>query len=346
LVAVSVLLPEIRTWAEWGKMFTDVQLWAPVVRAICCRESILCQDVEAGYPGTHAVYIVDRAYVVKVYAPFCREDYDLECDLYPILACNPQIPAPLLLAHGTWRDRIDWPYIVMDYVPGRPIGEVQADIPPSNRVGIASHLGCILRQLHSTPLDPIRALDPSGQDWQQFVRLRKTEFVREFREREVLPPNVIDQCAEWLESVWNEVQAEHLVLLNGDVTEDHVLVERQDGTWRVSGLIDFGDALIGPAEYEWIALWFGALDCEAQSMRAFLASYDPDIRIDEGFVRRAMALTMLHEFSAGIVRWVLERLGDPPVRCLEELEQVLWGSLFDGRNGEQAYAAREECDLR
>jgi hygromycin-B 7''-O-kinase len=333
LVAVSVLLPEIRTWAEWGKMFTDVSVWAPVVRAICRREAIPCQEVEAGYPGTHAVYMVDRTYVVKVYAPFCHEDYDLECDLYPLLARNPQIPAPLLLAHGIWRDRIDWPYIVMDYVAGRPIGEVRADISPSNRVGIASRLGCILRQLHATPLDAIRALDPSGQDWRQFVRSRKSEFVREFREQEVLPPGVIDQCSAWLESVWNEMQAERLVLLNGDVTQDHVLVERQAGIWRVSGLIDFGDALIGPAEYEWIALWFGALDREAESMRAFLDAYDPGIRSDEGFVRRAMAFTLLHEFSAGTVRWVLERLGDPPVRCLEQLEQVLWGSLLEGGNG-------------
>lgn len=96
-----MLLPAIQTWAEWGQMFTDVEQWAPVVRAICRREALSCQDIEAGYPGTNAVYIVDRAYVVKVYAPFCHKDCDLECDLYPLLAFDSQIPAPRLLAHGT-----------------------------------------------------------------------------------------------------------------------------------------------------------------------------------------------------------------------------------------------------
>ena len=87
-----MLLPAIRTWAEWGEMFTNVAQWAPVVRAICRKEGIPCRDLEAGYPGTNAVYIVDRTCVVKVYAPFCHEDYALECDLYPILARDPQIP--------------------------------------------------------------------------------------------------------------------------------------------------------------------------------------------------------------------------------------------------------------
>jgi hygromycin-B 7''-O-kinase len=329
-----MLLPEIRTWAEWGQMFTDVNQWAPVVRAICDRESIPCRDIEAGYPGTNAVYMVDRAYVVKVYAPFCHEDYELECDLYPVLERDPQIPAPGLLARGIWEDRIEWPYIVMDYMPGRPIGEVWDGIPPSNRVEIAAHLGRILRHLHSTPLDSFAALDSSGREWRRFVHLRKAEFVQQFHQEAALSPQVIDQCAAWLNSAWEDVQSERLVLLNGDVTQDHVLVEQQGGAWRISGLIDFADALIGQVEYEWIALWFGALDRDAEAMRACMAAYDPSIVLDGNWARWAMAFTLLHEFSAGTIRWVLERIGYPLVDSVEELGDLLWGDLVAGGIGD------------
>jgi hygromycin-B 7''-O-kinase len=335
-----MLLPAIRTWAEWGQMFTDLEQWAAAVRAICHREGIPCRDIEAGYPGTNAVYIVDRTYVVKVYAPFCHADYDLECTLYPLLAREPQIPAPRLLARGTWQDRIDWPYIVMDYLPGQPIREVWKDIPPGNRADVADHLGRILRRLHSIPVDAIQApelllaLSASGREWRRFVRSRRLEFAQHFRQETALPSQIIDQCAAWIESVWDDVQADRLVLLNGDVTEDHVLVQRQDGLWRISGLIDFADALIGQVDYEWIALWFGALNGEAEAMRACMMAYRPAVQLDKSFVTRALAFTLLHQFGAGIVRSLLERRGNPEVHSLGELTDLLWGNLAKGGIGD------------
>jgi hygromycin-B 7''-O-kinase len=323
------LLPVVRTWSEWARIFTDIELWTPVVRAICRREGVGCRDIQPGYPGTNAVYVVDRAHVVKVYAPFCHRDYELERELYPILAHDPQIPAPHLLAWGTWQDRVEWPYIVMDYLPGRPIGEVRDHILPSNRVAIAAHLGHILRRLHATSLDALGALDGSGREWRRFMCSRKGEFAEQFRREKALPPKVIDQCETWLTSVWEDVQSEHLVLLNGDVTQDHVLVQQWDGVWRISGLIDFADALIGQVEYEWVALWFGALDREAEPMRACIAAYDSDRALDQQFAKRAMAVTLLHEFSAGSIRWVLDRMGNPCVRSFAALQDLLWGDLAE-----------------
>jgi hygromycin-B 7''-O-kinase len=335
-------------------MFTDVEQWAPVVRAICRREGIPCQEIEAGYPGTNAVYVVDRRYVVKVYAPFCHDEYELECVLYPILAHDPEIPAPMLLAQGTWPDRIDWPYIVMEYLPGCPVREARHSISPSNHVGIGLQLGRLLRRLHATPLrsiparNSLAALDRSGRAWCQLVRRHKSAFAQQFRRETALSPRVIDQCATWLELVWDDVLTDRLVLLNGDVTEDHVLVQRQNGMWRITGVIDFADALIGQAEYEWIALWFGALDRDGKAMRACLAEYDPaipltgvsdqpggdSVRPDRSFVGRAMAFTLLHEFGAGIVRSVLEQVGNPPVRSFGDLVDVLWGNLIEEGMGD------------
>ena len=83
---MGFLLPQIRTWAEWGQLFTDVELWTPVVREICLLESICFRQIKAGYPGTNAVFCLGRdrtgpdgdacgRFVVKIYAPFCRGHY-------------------------------------------------------------------------------------------------------------------------------------------------------------------------------------------------------------------------------------------------------------------------------
>ena len=81
-----MLLPDIKTWQEWGGMFTDVAQWRAAVDEICRREQIRYRQIMAGYPGTNAVFVLDRSYVVKIYAPFCHEDFDLERTLYPILS--------------------------------------------------------------------------------------------------------------------------------------------------------------------------------------------------------------------------------------------------------------------
>ena len=47
------MLPEIRTWSEWGRLFTDAALWAPAVREVCRQTQLPVTEIEAGYPGTN-----------------------------------------------------------------------------------------------------------------------------------------------------------------------------------------------------------------------------------------------------------------------------------------------------
>ena len=115
-----------------------------------------------------------------------------------------------------------------------------------------------------------------------------------------------------------------LILLNGDLTEDHILLQQNGGKWRISGLIDFGDALVGPREYEWVALWFGALDSDYGCLAAFMKSYDPSIKLDDAFFHRMMAFTFVHEFGMDIIAWILERMGSPQITSLQELQALLW----------------------
>ena len=326
-----MLLPVVRTWKEWGELFTDVPRWRAAVEEICCRESIPLCPVQAGYPGTNAVFILDQAYVVKIYAPFCHEDFYLERELYPILERDPRIPAPRLIAQGILDDQMPWPYIVMDFKPGDPIRQVRAQISRANLTAIASEMGEIVRALHSTPLEQLQTMDRSPEGWARFVQARLEGCLEENRREGVLPETAIGEIPALLASLQLDRDEPALVLLNGDLTEDHLLVHRSplqqgDSEWYISGLIDFADALVGPQEYEWIALWFGALDRDRACLRAFMESYDPGVELDSAFSRRAMAFTFLHEFGAPIVATILRRLGNPHLRSIQELQEILWGS--------------------
>jgi Ser/Thr protein kinase RdoA (MazF antagonist) len=139
-----------------------------------------------------------------------------------------------------------------------------------------------------------------------------------------LPLSILRQIPHFLTSVLAEMGTPPLRLVNGDLTEDHLLLEQRAGRWQISGLIDFADSLVAPVEYEWGALWFSGLARDAACLRQFMAAYDAALPLDAAFFRRAMAFTFLHEFSAAILAEVMKELHHPAVHSIAELQTLLW----------------------
>jgi hygromycin-B 7''-O-kinase len=321
-------LPAPRTWQAWGQVFLDVDIWTPPVQEICRRARLPVRSIEAGYPGSNAVFVVNRhtpdEAVVKIYAPLCPEDFALERVLHPILSLWPEIGAPRLLAEGTLGADGAWPYIVLSFLTGEPIREVREDIPRRDLLAIAHDLGRRLRVLHSIPTADLGALDTTPEAWRRTSERHLSQSVEKLRARKALPKTVIERIPAFVRAVLQESTASPMVLVSGDVTEDHVMLAERDGRWSVTGLIDFADALIAPREYEWVALWFSALDQDAGCLRRCLEGYDPVLPIDAAFCRQAMAFTFLHEFGAEIICDELEELDAPQIDSISTLQDALW----------------------
>ena len=305
-------------------MFTNTAQWTATVREICHRHNLPVQRVEAGYPGTNAVFVVDETYVVKIYAPFCPEDFDLERELYALLGANPRLPVPQLIAQGILEDQIRWPYIIIDFKPGVPIRDVRDRIPRRNLLRIAAELGEMVRELHRVPVVSLTSLPVTRASWEAFVRRRQVEVADAALWAGILSEVVVAEIPEFLASALNVTAGTPLTLVNGDLTEDHILLEQRDGKWRISALIDFGDALVGACDYEWIALWFSGLDRDYEALTAFMAAYAPHFKLDDAFFTRAMAFTFLHEFGVDILALTLKALGQPQIASIQELQALLW----------------------
>ncbi len=305
-------------------MFTNVPQWAAAVREICRRHHIPVQHVTAGFPGTNAVFVVDDACVVKIYAPFCPEDFELECELYTLLGNGSALPVPALIAQGVLEDQMRWPYIITEFKPGIPIREARAHIAHRQRVRLAAALGEMIRHLHHIPVMQLTTLDPTPAGWRALVRQRAAQAALPTQWEDILPAAVAAEIPGFLASVLAADDEAPVVLMNGDLTEDHILLEQDGGKWRVSGLIDFGDALVGQKEYEWVALWFSGLDRDYECLAAFMESYDARIKLDDDFFTRAMAYTFIHEFATDILATTLKILGNPPIASIKELQALLW----------------------
>ena len=100
-------------------MFLDADIWHPIVKHICQKHGLAeARIVEAGYPGTCAVFVVDSCVVVKLYPPMLPDDFHKERAVYQALHDRlPQMAG--LLAYGTVQDQIEWPYLCLEVAPIR-----------------------------------------------------------------------------------------------------------------------------------------------------------------------------------------------------------------------------------
>ena len=320
------LLPTVETKRDWSPIFTDVGVWEPVIREICSQEGLSFSQMQAGYPGTHAVFILDRKYVIKVYAPFWR-DFHIEPQVHSLLSENSNLPLPGIVTTGVFMDRIEWPYLITEFVQGTAIWEARHRIDIPNLLEVAAELGQMIRTLHQTDVTAIQSGAQWRENWLELLQRRGAECITEVRQKAILSQSALEQLQAFLQRLTAALEDSSLTLVHGDLTEDNLLLKEGRGKWRIAGLIDFGDAKIGVREYKWPPLWFDLLHQDVEAMRIFLNAYDPSMAINQEFLQQCLAWTLLHDFGSDIIDAALNKADSPPTfSSLNKFREFLWPS--------------------
>ena len=328
-------LPTVDTWHDQLRIepsLTDVERWRPAIRWVCERESITVGGIRPCFPSSSAAFILGGRLVLKILTPFFRDAYEVERRLLEVLAANPDIPAPELVAAGRLDDRPEWPYLVMEYIPGVEIRDARHRIKRANLLAIAEDFGRILHAFHHTPLDDVAGLP--GVSWRAcrglFLR-QQEETLGALAEKRSLEPNelplphsVLDELQDLYETGQREYLGESPVLVNRDLTEDHLILAETGGRWQITGLIDFADAIIGPRDFDWHDLWFHLWDRDAGAMKAFLGAYDPHLRIDREFRRRCMFFGIRGRDIQQRIQGTLADASFPGIAGLDDFLDLLW----------------------
>eukprot|EP00898_Chlorokybus_atmophyticus_P004325 jgi/Chlat1/4894/Chrsp31S04908 len=127
------------------------------------------------------------------------------------------------------------------------------------------------------------------------------------------------------------------VWLHADATDQNLLMCQQDGEdggggqWVMKHLIDFGDACLGHALYDLVAIHLSALRADSRLLQVFLQAYELHSAgqvklVDQLLSYVAMCLTLLHAQDAFSSLFVLR----PELReagSLRDVELAVWGPL-------------------
>jgi hygromycin-B 7''-O-kinase len=292
----------------------EVDVWWPYLREIVARLGLEDAGTEA-VPGANPTWptFVYGDVVVKLfgYQPSWRRAFTTERSALALVGGDPEILAPRIVGEGQTFDEPDaWPFLVMTRTPGRaswPDGPA-----PDRWPTIAAELGRQVRRLHE--------LQPSGvateHDWPD-------ADVRSAVARSSLPPHLAAQAADYVAALPPSDE----VFNNGDLAGQHVFV--QEG--HLTGLIDWGDAMVTDRHCELIQIYRDTFDCDAALLRVFLdASAWP---VTEDFPRLAMGQAlrrqafMLAQHPTGDVFMpIAERFPLQEIATLDDLAIELFGS--------------------
>ncbi len=195
------------------------------------------------------VWVGDE-YVVRLTGGQFRDAYRHEAAVVSLLAGS-DVPHARHLAHG---DGPDGPWYVSERLPGRTLSEAWPAADPYTRQTMIESLGSALRALHQVPV-PADLLPPwladalAGKPWPAFHPPVVSAALQQVEDARRLPghdEHLLADVTDWIQERLALFAAAEPVLVHGDVHGSNVMVDRG----RVTGLIDFAEALAQPADVE------------------------------------------------------------------------------------------------
>ena len=279
------MLPPVRTDEEWQAVVWDEKIVRPAAEDLAARIGLAGAGLRRYPEGSRPVYAVGDRRVLKLYPTVSAPDSITEARVLDYLSGKLPVATPELLAHGEYEN--GWRYLLMSQLPGTELAAAWAAIPRPQQDRVASEAGEMLAALHGLDPEPLHpVLGPA--DWAGFLAGQRAR-ARE-RQREVKLPDLwLSQIEGFLESV-PLAPARERVLLHTEVMREHLV--KSPGTWTLSGLLDFEQAMTGDRAYEFVTVGLLVSRCDPRLLGRILAAYG------RGFdPRELLAYTLLHAQS-------------------------------------------------
>lgn len=281
------MLPTIATPEEYKRLFDDPRPVLPALRAIAQRHAFGSVTLRRFRYGSNFVYAAGPGRVVKLFAPLYESEFRIERDALTAASKTLGTAYPEILAEGEIEG---WPYIVLRRISGHPPVKVWKELSPADRLVVMAQLGEVIAALQRAPLPqegPVRV------NWPIFIasQLVNSPF---HHARTGVAPGWIDALPAFLEAHREALLGQkRRVLLHADLTDDNVLLAKRRGRWRLSGVLDFADAMVGAPEYEFIAPAYMYTRGDRQLLaRLYEAAGHPAPDPE-----RLLAWTLLHRFA-------------------------------------------------
>ena len=274
---MSLFIHTIYNWSSWVKVSQSIEAFTPLVEYIYKIEKLPFEQIENLHPGTNAVFKVGNT-VCKIFAPKesgMDAQSDFNTELFSLKRANLfGISAPILITNGIIHDKYDFFYLIMEFVDGKLIDEIEDELNYFDKEEIGRKLRKITDKINTS----CECFNYCNVVERGLVNKKWHKFSDSFNK-------------ERLAYLCN-LKNEKLVYVHGDLNPSNILFDIDKNLY----IIDFADALLAPAEYELVSIC-GFFDYNSVYLRGYFgADYCPK-EIAEMYFKGVL----LHDYGADII---------------------------------------------
>lgn len=303
----------------WNSIYRQpVSYWLPALEQIRTRHRLPAGEWARFSLGRNLVFACG-ALVLKLSQPYWAFEIPREADALTFVHGRLPVATPELIAIGELEG---WAYLVQRRLSGEMMRSRWADLTDLVKLDLVRQQGEIMAALHALPVHAAPA--SLAFDWNEMLTEQKAECADEMRTAGV-PTALLEDFPHYL------AQAEPLlatdgpaVLLHGDLDAINLLVEEQDGAWRITGLVDWGDVKLGPASHDFISPGIHSCRGQRDLLHAWYAGYGLNGRQrSHHFVQNIMARSMLY-YAGEFARYLKLAPGADECRAWDCVADYFW----------------------
>lgn len=246
----------------------------------------------------NAVYRVDGERYLKIYGPGAAWQFQVERSVLRTIEAYREIPAPRIITVGELTQ--GWPYIVMTEVAGATAEEIWDSLPRSEQLALAGEIGRITAAIHRLPQEKLAAVEQAFGGMREHTTRYRDQHIAAIEATESISVKQRDDLIHFIQvEAWEHLNGTP-VLAHFDLAHNHIYLTRERGRVRVTGIIDWGEAMLGPAEWDIAYLWFWTFSGDRQAMRECFRTLYADSHPPERFARRCLA-SLFHTSSMSLL---------------------------------------------
>ncbi|KTD40553.1 aminoglycoside phosphotransferase family protein [Legionella parisiensis] len=306
----------IHTFEDYEKLKQYIE--EGLARAIIHRHQLSEASLMLFPEGTNIVFLYGNK-VIKIFPPFHQSQFESERLVLKHVYGKLSIKTPLLEHEG---ELFGWPYLIIGKLEGTLLESLWENMEHDNKEIILRELGALIREVHALPTNGLEAIDCH---WPQFLEKQIAYCVEQHRTKG-LPKVLLQQLPAYLDSIKEELpEIKQPVLLTGEYTPMNFLVSQAKGIWHLSGLIDFGDAMLGLPEYDLLGPGAFLIQGDKKLLHTFLMAYGYlSHELTNKLSHQLTALMLLHQYSNLNVQVRIPGWKNK-VSSLRDLEDLVWG---------------------
>lgn len=237
--------------------------------------------------GANALFGLGGEVIVKLVPPNWRRQGDKEILVAPLLEGKLSLQTPRLIGSG----EIDnWVFVITSRLAGVLLADVWPSLDLEQKRAIMVQTGHVLRELRAVAFDEDIAIKV---DWPSYLQDLTAACLARHQRRN-MPAGLLGQVLPYLEAAGDFAAAGEPRFIHMDIHPWNLMAKQEGGRWKLDGLLDFGDAIVGHSDrFELLTPLLFMAQGSPVLLKALLESYGGMGDISPSVLQRQLTACML-----------------------------------------------------